>query len=184
MLRWTCLRVFECPAVGSRDAMISVYEGPLDHLTLPDAANSIVDETFDRLFLPERFERGDVAVVCHDESTVMGYVWLSFKDLWVCEGRLFLVLADDEATTYDAFVFPQYRGRGLYTRFESVALAEAGTRGRKRVITIVESDNTNSLKTQLRLGKTQVMSLYSIHLFDRFSLHWATGRPLASRFYR
>jgi GNAT superfamily N-acetyltransferase len=164
--------------------MISVHEAPLGHLALPEAAKSIVGETFHCLLLPDRFERGDVAVVCHCESTVMGYVWISFRDLWVCEGRLFLSLAADEATTYDAFVFPQYRGRGLYARFESAALAESGRRGRKRVITIVESDNTNSLKTQLRLGKIEVMRVYSIHLFDRFSLHWATGRPLASRFHR
>lgn len=52
------------------------------------------------------------------------------------------------------------------------------------MITYAESSNTNSLKIQKRIGGTQVMSLYSAHLFDRFSLHWATGRPLASRFYR
>jgi len=164
--------------------MISVYEEPLAHLTLPEEANSIVGEPFDCLTSPDRLERGDVVVVCHDESTVMGYVWLAFKDLWVCEARLFLSLTDDEAVTYDAFVFPQCRGKGLYTRIESAALAEAGRRGRKRVITCVESHNSNSLKTQLRLGKTQVMSLYSIHLSNRFSLHWARGRPLASRFYK
>jgi GNAT superfamily N-acetyltransferase len=164
--------------------MISVYEEPPGHLRLPDEANSIAGEPFDSLTLPDRFERGDVVVVCHDKSTVMGYTWLSFEDLWVGESHLFLSLTKDEATTYDAFVFPQYRGRGLYTRIESAALAEAGRRGRKRVITCVESYNTNSLKTQLRLGKTQIMSLYSIHLYDRFSVHLARGRPLASRFYK
>lgn len=184
MLRWTCLRVFECPAVGSRDAMISVYDRPLDRLTLPDAANSIVDEPFDCLTSPDRFERGDLLVVYQDEGTVMGYVWLAFKDLWVCESRLFVSLRDDEALIYDSFVFPQYRLKGIYTRLESAALAEAGRRGRKRIVSYVEIYNTVSLKTQLRPSKTHVMSLYSIHLFDHFSLHWATGRPLASRFYR
>jgi GNAT superfamily N-acetyltransferase len=151
---------------------------------LPVEAKSIIGEPFDSLTLPDRFERGDVLVVCHDKSTVMGYTWLAFKDLWVSEARLFLLLSDDEATTYDAFVFPQYRGRKLYTRIESAALAEAGMRGRKRAFTFVESYNTNSLKTQFRLGKTQVMSVYSIHLMDRFSLHWSTGLPLASRFHK
>ena len=184
MLQWTCLRVFECPAVGSPDAMVSVFERPLGNLALPSEAEAVAGETFYHLFSPERFDKGDRAIVCHDEHTVIGYTWLSFKDLWVSECHLFLSLAEDEAVTYDAFVFPQHRGRGLYAGIESAALAEARNHGRRRVITFVESRNVSSLKTQLRLGKTLAMSLYSIQFFNRFSLHWATGRPLASRFYK
>jgi GNAT superfamily N-acetyltransferase len=189
--------------------MVSIYEAPLHDLTLPDEANSIVGEPFECLFSPERFERGDLVVVCHDRSTVMGYIWVSFKDLWVCEARLFLSLREDEAVSYDLFVFPRYRGRRIRAgtapaalaetgrqgdkslnfrpaalRITSAVLAEAGRRGRRRVITCTESYNTNSLKLQQRIGGIQVMSVYSIHLFDRFSLHWATGRPLGSRFYK
>jgi len=206
MLQWTCLRIYEFPAAGSHDEMVSIYEEPIAGLVLPDGANSIPGETFDCLTSPGRFERGDVVAVCHDESTIMGYAWLSFQDLWVGEARLFLSVRDDEAVAYDPFVFPKYRGRRVHPRIASVAsvgagrrgdgpqdiqpailrisfmaLAEAVRRGRKRVI---ESSNTNPLKIHKRIGGTQVMSLYSAHLFGRFSLHWATGRPLASGFYR
>lgn len=106
--------------------MISIYEEPLTGLALPDGANSIAGQPFECLTSPNRFERGDVAVVCRDEDTVIGYAWISFKDLQVCEARLFLSVRDDEAVLYDAFVFPQYRGRRVRARIAPVASAEAG----------------------------------------------------------
>lgn len=105
VFRWSSLKVLKCPARGSVDGPISVHEKPFHGLNAPD-----------------RFSRGDVVIAWHDEGTVMGYTWPSLKDLWARECRLFLSVGSDEAVTYDAFVFPPYRGRGLYTKIESAAL--------------------------------------------------------------
>jgi hypothetical protein len=217
MLRWTRLEIFEWnrvkvfkgPDDPSPDPMAPVYDRPIDGLTLPEGADSIPGESFECLTSPDRFKNGDVVVVCHDEGTIMGYAWLSFKDLWVSESRVFLSPADNEVVVYDTFIFPQYRGRRIRNRAASTAPAGAGNqdirlrkiqpvilrmastiqsevwrRGRKLVITYVETDNRKPMKTNQHLGGSPIMSLYSMHLFDRFSLHWATGQPFKSRFHR
>jgi hypothetical protein len=205
VFEWTGLQEFMAPADGITDPMTTVYDRPLDRLTLPPDADSNAGESFESLTAPDRFRNGDVVIVCQDENTVMGYVWLSFKDFWVSESRLFLAIADKEALVYDTFIFPQYRGRPIRAQRASMALGGRRREGRDypvifrlaikirsvglargcvRVITYAESHNTNSWKTQLHLGAKLTMSVYSIHFFDRFSLHWATGRPFASRFHR
>jgi GNAT superfamily N-acetyltransferase len=183
MWRWSCLEVFEYPATGAADAQISVHREPLTGLTWPAEAPAVDGESLDCLASPERFERGGVVLVSRDQGVVMGYVWLAFEDHWLSESDLFLRVRDDEAVTYDAFVFPSYRGRRLFLRMESAALAEAGRRGRSRGIGYVESENIPSIRTNLHLG-TIALSLYSLRVADRFSLHWASGGRFSSRFYR
>jgi hypothetical protein len=204
VLRGTCQRLVESAGVGSTDPMISIHDRPPDELTLPDEAGAIAGEPFDALFRPDRFEKGDVAVVCHDARVILGYTWICLNDLWLSESRLFLRIREDEAVLYDIFVFPRYRGvrsrpgspqlagkgdgepefRSVGLRLSLAALAEAGRRGRKRVFTCSDCHNDKSFRLQRRWGGTHVMTIYSVHLLNRFSLHWATGRPFASMFYK
>jgi hypothetical protein len=207
--QWGAKERFVDPVAGSSDELITVHAKPLDNIVLPDEAKGMTDRNFDAFTSPARFENGSAVLVCRDKGTIVGYAWTALQDIWVSESRVFLRVRDHEIVVYDVFVFPSYRGRRMRSqkavgtsaetgwqeaphhkvrpailRLAAAAYREACKHGRTRLLTYVLSSERYPMKTNLHLAAKEFMSLYSLHVFGRFSLHWATGRAFASQFHR
>lgn len=119
--------------------------------------------------LPERFAAHEHCVVGISDGNVIGYQWFCDKAFRTEERYRYVVeIPSDAVYGYDAFVLPNYRRAGVWTRFHAQYLRRLlASLGRNRVIVMVDQNNNLSLKAHLRLGYRLYRKVYIVVLFGK-----------------
>lgn len=67
--------------------------------------------------LRKRLENGHICFIAEDKKgQIVGYCWVAFHEIFLSEISKKLELSPEEADLYDAFIFPEYRGKKIYQK--------------------------------------------------------------------
>lgn len=132
--------------------------------------------------IKSRFNTGELVAVAYAESRPVGYSWMNLSGRWVLPFETTLIVHPNEAVLYDAFVHPQWRGRGINSCLD-VALSKcARERGIVRTLGSMAVWNSQALSLAKRLGKTKIMTLVLVRVRGvNWTWRRAFGAPLNTR---
>lgn len=130
-------------------------------------------------FLDEALARGDECYAIRDGATLAAYGWYSFGGTPIGIGDLTLSFAPRYVYMYKGFTDPRYRGQRLHAIGMTQALSHYRRSGYKGLVSYVEADNFDSLKSCFRMGYAVFGSIYVVRLFGRYL---AFSSPGCARF--
>lgn len=110
-------------------------------------ANEITAE-----FVRSSVEKGDECFAILDGETLASYGWYSRRPTLLDDERLTLHFNDDYIYMYKGFTLAAYRGHRLHAIGMTRALAAYKEQGFKGLVSIVESNNFDSLRSCYRMG--------------------------------
>jgi ribosomal protein S18 acetylase RimI-like enzyme len=117
-----------------------------------------------------RLEKGDLCVMLKNQGRIAGFTWADFDE--INDSACDYELGSGEAYLYDAFIAPEYRGRGLaaYMRVESYKHLRG--RGRHTFYSLSDCFNTPAIKFKKKLN-AEITRLYlQIKLRKRVLGQW------------
>ena len=122
---------------------------------------------------PRHFEAGEKLVLAFDGNKVAGFVWL--QQGTTVKGTYYIRLLKDECRTYREGVFPEFRGKKIYSTMKSLILENLFQNGATRVYVDVFKDNIPSLKAQLNAGFKEFgeISVVNIPFSFRKFIRWS-----------
>ena len=130
-------------------------------------------------FLDHAFARGDQCYAIRDGETLAAYGWYSAGGTPVGLGDLVLTFHSSYAYMYKGFTDARYRGQRLHAIGMTRALQHYSRHGYAGLVSYVEADNFDSLKSCFRMGYSVFGSIYVVRLFGR---HFAFSSPGCKRF--
>jgi len=115
-----------------------------------------------------RFKEGEYCVVAVHDTRIIGYEWFSDKAIHMEDRfRYRLEIPEDTLYAYDGFVKREYRLRGIWVLFQKYMLEQLRTLGRQKILTMVDFDNDNSLRTHLRFGYVKTRDVHHVRFLNR-----------------
>ena len=132
-----------------------------------DVAGMCLLENKEALFR-QRFTAGERCVVAVDKDEIVGYEWFCLKPLYIEECSSYrLNIPQDTIYAYDALVKPAYRLRGIWQLFKKHLLDQGRRIGRDNILTLIDHDNTPSLKAHLRFGFVIVKQIKMLRFLNK-----------------
>ena len=126
-------------------------------------------------FLEEALSKGDACYAILDGATLAAYGWYSTKPSRIDPPDLILKFSPDYVYMYMGFTHPRYRGQRLHAIGMTLALRHYLARGFKGLVSYVESNNFDSLKSTVRMGYAVFGSIYALTAFGRTFTHLSRG---------
>ncbi len=115
-------------------------------------------------FLDEAISKGDECFAILDGACLASYGWYSNKPTKVSD-ELELHFDKRYIYMYNGFTHPNYRGRRLHAIGMTMALDHYLKRGYSGIVSWVEANNFNSLRSCHRMGYSGFGEIYVIKLF-------------------
>lgn len=120
----------------------------------------------------DRFSAGDRCAVAVHEGKIVGYEWYTCKASHQEQRYRYTITVPAEAIyAYDAFIDPVYRISGLWIKLKKHLGGQMKLLGRRRIITLIDGENTLSLNTHLRFGFRMFKSVYFFKLAGKRYFH-------------
>ena len=119
-------------------------------------------------FLVEALSKGDECFGLLDGERLAAYGWYSSAPTRIDPADLLLRFGAEYVYMYKGFTHPRYRGQRLHAIGMTMALREYLSRGRKGLVSYVESNNFESLKSCYRMGYAEFGSVYVMKLLGRY----------------
>jgi hypothetical protein len=126
-------------------------------------------------FLQEALAKGDECYGILDGTTLASYGWYSTTPSRIDPPYLILKFSHDYVYMYKGLTQPAYRGQRLHAIGMTLALRHYLAKGHKGLVSYVESNNFDSLKSTLRMGYAVFGSIYVMTIFGR-TFTRASGR--------
>lgn len=123
-----------------------------------------------------RLARGCRCYAAWVGGQLAAYGWVSFKEEYIGEQRLRLLLLPGEAYIWDCVTLPAYRRQGLYAALLAYMAGELLADGQCRVWIGADLDNAPSQRGIQRAGFTPVVDLLEARLLA-LRLQWLEGLP-------
>jgi hypothetical protein len=123
----------------------------------------------------EALSKGDECYGILDGRTLAAYGWYSTKPSRVDPPDLILRFGREYVYMYRGFTHPGYRGQRLHAIGMTLALRSYRAKGFKGLISYVESNNFDSLKSTARMGYVVFGSVYAMTVFGRTFRHASRG---------
>jgi GNAT superfamily N-acetyltransferase len=116
----------------------------------------------------KRLKDGNLCFVVLKEGNLAGYAWISFHEAYVPELEGKIRLGPDSAYRYDVFAVPAYRGMGVFRLIFEKSGSHLYQKGIREIISLVDSDNFNSLRALQRVGNAprRIGEVTTIRLFN------------------
>lgn len=130
-------------------------------------------------FLDKALGRGDECYAFRDGETLAAYGWYAFGRTPVGIGPLELRFDPSYVYMYKGFTDERYRGHRLHAVGMTRALQHYRRRGYAGLVSYVEAQNFDSLKSCFRMGYRVFGSIYVLRLFGRY---FALSSPGCARF--
>ncbi len=118
-------------------------------------------------FVEEALSKGDECYAICDGGALASYGWYSSKPTRIDPPELFLRFSPDYIYMYKGFTHPRYRGQRLHAIGMTLALNEYLSRGSKGLVSYIESNNFDSLKSSFRMGYEAFGSIFVLKSFGR-----------------
>jgi ribosomal protein S18 acetylase RimI-like enzyme len=125
-------------------------------------------------FVERALEKGDECFGILDGATLASYGWYAktptaiSDDLWLHFDRRYVYM-------YKGFTHPRYRGQRLHATGMTLALETYLNRGFDGLVSYVESNNLDSLKSVRRMGYRDFGRIYVLRFLDRYLIRSTRG---------
>jgi GNAT superfamily N-acetyltransferase len=176
--------------------VVTVFRRPLDEPALdyppkiPVTVREMTVEDLERFRHPpaylrehrleefaERLKTGRVGVIALSGDQVAGYAWLSLKNEIERWTNLEISLQQGEGYLFDLFIFPVFRGHGVYPTLQNYRFECLKGRGCRVAYGVVVARNFPALKWYERFGFTAVRQIGHIRILG---LKWRISRSVAN----
>jgi hypothetical protein len=128
----------------------------------------------EKAFLVEAMSKGDECFAIMDRDTLASYGWYSNNSTKVSE-ELELHFSDQYIYMYNGFTHPNYRGQRLHAIGMTMALDHYLGNGHKGIVSWVESNNFNSLRSCYRMGYKDFGDIHILKLFRKYLIFGSVG---------
>jgi hypothetical protein len=118
-------------------------------------------------FVEEALSKGDECFGICDGGTLASYGWYSTTPTRIDPPDLFLRFSGDYIYMYKGFTHPRYRGQRLHAIGMTLALQHYLSAGSRGLVSYIESNNFDSLKSTFRMGYMEFGSVYVLKIFGR-----------------
>lgn len=122
-------------------------------------------------FLNEAVKKGDKCYAIVDQSKIAGYGWYSNKETETDIKKLTFSFDPSYSYMYKGLTKKNYRGQRLHAIGMSWALKCQLDSGSKGLVSYVEADNFDSLKSCYRMGYEKVGAIIVVNLFGKNILY-------------
>jgi len=126
-------------------------------------------------FIEEALSKGDECYGVCDGDRLASYGWYSFRPTRIDPPDLQLRFNHEYVYMYKGFTHVRYRGQRLHAIGMTLALQHYLDRGYSGLVSYVESNNFNSLKSVARMGYEEFGSIYLMRTFGRYLTHASRG---------
>ena len=126
-------------------------------------------------FVEEALSKGDECFGFLERGTLASYGWYSSRPTRIDPPDLRLRFSGEYVYMYKGFTHPRSRGQRLHAIGMTLALREYLSRGRRGLVSYVESNNFDSLKSCRRMGYAEFGSVYVIQISGRYLAHSSRG---------
>lgn len=126
-------------------------------------------------FVAEALAKGDECFGILDGPTLAAYSWYSTKPTRIRPPELFLRIDGRYIYMYKGFTRNQYRGQRLHAIGKTLALQAFMERGFRGMISYVEFDNADSLKSTRRMGARLFGSIFIFGMFGHYIVFVTRG---------
>jgi ribosomal protein S18 acetylase RimI-like enzyme len=117
-----------------------------------------------------RLKRGDLCIVLKHNGEIAGYTWADLQR--VSDAACNFPLERDEAYLYDAYIAPQFRGRGLAPYMRSECYKHLRATGRYCFYSISDFFNKPAIRFKRKLNAEMVRLYLQIKLGGRPLGQW------------
>lgn len=125
-------------------------------------------------FLGPTLAKGDECFGILDGKNLASYGWYSNKATDALDG-LMVHFDNKHIYMYKGFTHPKYRGQRLHAIGMTMALKEYLNRGFRGLVSTVEWNNFESLKSVYRMGYQDFGTICVIRILDRYLIHCTKG---------
>ena len=119
-------------------------------------------------FLDQALARGGQCYAIRDGETLAAYGWYSSHSTPVGIGDLVLTFDSRYVYMYNGFTDLRYRGQRLHAIGMTLALRHYRNSGYRGIVSYVEAQNFDSLKSCFRMGYRVFGSIYVVRVFGRY----------------
>ena len=129
--------------------------------------------------IPEVIRRFQSGIQCYGAwvgSELAAYGWVSFREEYVGEFRVWVRLVPGEAYIWDCFTLPAYRRQGLYSALLAYMLGQLEKDNECRIWIGADRDNLPSQRGIARAGFRAVADI-AVARALAVRLVWVQGRP-------
>lgn len=133
-------------------------------------------------FLNEAIKKDDKCYAIVDQGEIAGYGWYSNKETLTDIKKLTFSFDPSYAYMYKGLTKKNYRGQRLHAIGMTLALKRQLESGSKGLVSYVEAENFDSLKSCYRMGYEKVGSIFVVNMFGKnFLYHTKSCRQLKIR---
>ena len=125
-------------------------------------------------FVEQALPRGDRCFAILDGAVVASYGWYSRQETAVTD-ELSLRFSPQWAYMYKGFTRPAYRGQRLHAVGMARAMMEYSREGCLGLVSYVESNNFNSLKSCYRMGYVKAGTIVALRVGGRYFIRAGSG---------
>lgn len=153
-------------------------EGYTPMFLAPDRIREFALDSETRLtpgFVEEAVSKRDECFGILKDGILAAYGWYSSRPTRIDPPELRLRFSYDYVYMYNGFTHPRHRGRRLHAIGMTLALRAYLDRGRKGLVSYVESNNFDSLKSCRRMGYSEFGSISVVRISGRYRAHSSAG---------
>ncbi|SMF18592.1 GNAT family N-acetyltransferase [Pseudobacteriovorax antillogorgiicola] len=125
-------------------------------------------------FLPESLDHGDMCFGFVDGDVLAAYGWYSKKPTRVTN-EFAVNFSNDWVYMHHGYTNPDYRGKRLHAIGMAKAVAAFQEQGYRGLVSIVASENSNSLKSVKRMGYELTGKIYLFARLNRYLVYQDKG---------
>jgi len=126
-------------------------------------------------FVAEALSKGDECFGFLEGETLAAYGWYSSRPTRIDPPELVLSFGGGYVYMYKGFTGQRHRGQRLHAVGMTMALRHYLSRGFSGIVSYVESNNFDSLKSCGRMGYVQFGSIYVVRIFGRYLTYSSPG---------
>lgn len=122
-------------------------------------------------FVEEALRQRHECLAIFDGARLAAYGWYSRTPTRIDPPDLILHFGKDYVYMYKGYTHTAYRGQRLHAIGMTLALRHYVSNGLKGLISYVESNNFDSLKSCARMGYIEFGSIYIVKIFGRYLIY-------------
>jgi hypothetical protein len=135
-----------------------------------DPANEL-----DVVFIAAALSKGDTCLAVLQGNELASYGWYSTTPTPIEPSDLLLRFSPEYAYMYKGYTAVRHRGKRLHAIGMAQALRHFLDRGYRGLVSYIEANNFDSLKSSFRMGYAPFGSIYIGKVFDRYFIHASSG---------
>jgi hypothetical protein len=126
-------------------------------------------------FVEEALAKGDACYGILSGEALVSYGWYSTRPTRIDPSELMLEFGQEHIYMYKGYTRPDFRGRRLHAIGMSLALDHYRSQGFKGIVSYIEADNFDSIKSAFRMGYRIFGSVYILSVFGTIFSHTTPG---------